>query len=637
LKTKAGIALCIALSIVAVAFTTNNAWGAIGYAVNAVPSTINLSQNVTITGSWNGGTPGATYGFRITVTKPSGSGSAWTSLSSLLANSTGGGAFAMTYPKPTTSWTTVSGTLNTDIEGTYMVSVDKTSPNPVQTGVATTSFVVTHLISVTIASPSGGANLYRGSGATITALLTDARGLPVTTGSATATTPKGTLPLSQGAQPGTYSGQYLIQLGDAIGSWNITVTATLAGGNYGSHFTIVTISSAQLIVLGLATTNAYQAPTADFNPGDSLYTTFRIAYSSSGFLGQGTFNIQVRDPSGGFVANLTSIYDSNRGLYYTPSGFQITSSDPAGAWDLVFRANSLNDSYGNSGPSTIVTYRFQVHQPLSPVSTISPFYYAIIALAIGGGLGTTVFLKRFNETTRPFDDLFKLTGGELQPPMSLMLAGNAGAGTSTLGLQLLYRDLKAGKPCGLLSYDAFPSEVQKRMKGMGWDIAPYLEKGELRVLDIYSALAGVESGTIRDPTDFTEISIQVTNMLDKTKGPTTVLLDSVTPIFNSAQAKDCVNFLQVIAAKVKNSGGKFIFTSTKGSMPEDARLTIESLVDGVIDLSLVRKGKSLTRFLQVRKMPGREISSAETGFEIVPGKGILFLKQRIPLGFPAKK
>ena len=635
MRTKAGIGLCIALSIVAVAFTTDKAWGAIGYAVNAVPSTINLGQNVTITVSWNGGTAGASYAFRITVTKPNGQGSAWTSLTTN-ANSTGGGAVAINYPQPFASWTMVSGTINTDIEKTYGITVDRTTPNPVQTGVATTSFVVTHLISVAITSPSGGANLYRGSGATITALLSDARGLPVTTGSATATTPKGTLPLSQ-TQPGSYSGQYLIQLGDAIGPWNITVTGTLVGGNYGSSSTIVTISSAQLIVLGLATTNAYQAPTSDFNPGDSLYATFRVAYSSSGFLGQGAFNLQVRNPSGAFVANLTSIYDSNRGLYYTPSGFQITSGDPGGAWDLVFPANSLNDSYGNSGPSTPVTYRFQVHQPVSPVSTISPFFYAVIALAIGGGLGTTVFLKRFNETTRPFDDLFKLTGGELQPPMSLMLAGNAGAGTSTLGLQLLYRDLKAGKPCGLLSYDAFPSEVQKRMKGMGWDITPYLEQGDLRVLDIYSALAGVESGTIRDPTDFTEISIQVTNMLDKTKGPTTVLLDSVTPIFNSAQAKDCVNFLQVIAAKVKNSGGKFIFTSTKGSMPEDARLTIESLVDGVIDLNLVKKGKSLTRFLQVRKMPGREISSAETEFEMVPGKGILFLKQRIPLGFPAKK
>lgn len=624
------------LLIVAVAFTTDRAWGAAGYSVSAVPSTVNRGQNVTITVSWNGGTAGASYTFKVTVTKPSGQGSAWTSLTGS-ANSTGGGGVAITYPQPFSSWTMVSGTINTDIEGTYMVSVDKTSPNPAQTGVATTSFTVTHLISVTITSPAGVSNLYRGSGVTITALLGDARGLPVTTGSATATTPKGTLPLSQGAQPGTYSGQYLIQLGDPIGPWNITVTGTLPGSNYGSSFIIVTISSSQLIVLGLATTNAYQAPTADFNPGDSLYATFRIAYSSSGFLGQGTFNVQVRTPSGAFAANLTSIYDSNRGLYYTPSGFQITSSDPAGAWDLVFPANSLNDSYGNTGPSATVTYRFQVHQPVSPVSTISPFYYGIIALAIGGGLGTAVFLKKFNKTTTRFDDLFRLTGGELQPPISLMLAGNAGAGTTTLGLQLLYRDLKAGKPCGLLSYDAFPSEVQRRMIGMGWDITPYLDKGQLRVLDIYSALAGVESGMIRDPTDFTEISIQVTNMLDKAKGPATILLDSVTPIFNSAQAKDCVNFLQVIAAKVKNSGGKFIFTSTKGSMPEDARLTIESLVDGVIDLSLVKKGKSLTRFLQVRKMSGRETSSAETEFEIVPGRGILFLKQRIPLEFPSKR
>jgi KaiC/GvpD/RAD55 family RecA-like ATPase len=636
LKTKASIVVCIALSILVATLATDKALGASSYAVSAVPSTINKSQNATITVSWNGGAAVTPYTFKITVTKPSGQGSAWTSLSTL-SNSTGGGAVALTYPQPTSSWTVVSGTVNTDIEGTYLVSVDKTSPNPTQTGVATTSFTVTHLISITITSPGGGSNLYRGSGATITALLADARGLPVASGSATATTPKGTLPLSQGSQLGTYSGQYLIQLGDPIGPWNITVTGTLSGGNYGSSFIIVTISSAQLIVLGLATTNAYQAPTADFNPGDSLYATFRIAYSSSGFLGQGTFNVQVRNPSGAFVANLTSIYDSNRGLYYTPSGFQITSSDPAGAWDLVFPTNSLSDSYGNSGPSVTVTYRFQVHQPVSPVLTISPFYYGIIALAVGGGLGTTVFLKRFNKTTTPFDELFKLTGGELQPPMSLMLTGNAGAGTSTLGLQLLYRDLKAGKWCGLLSYDAFPSEVQRRMSGMGWDVTPYLEKGQLRVLDIYSALAGVESATIRDATDFTEISIQVTNMLDKAKGPATILLDSVTPIFNAAQAKDCVNFLQVIAAKVKNSGGKFIFTSTKGSMPEDARLAIESLVDGVIDLSLVKKGNSLTRFLQVRKLSGREISSAETEFEMVPGKGILFLKQRIALGFATKK
>ena len=130
MRTKAGIALCIVLSIVAVAFTMDKAWGAIGYAVSAVPSTINLGQNVTITVSWNGGTAGASYTFRITVTKPNGQGSAWTSLTTN-ANSTGGGAVAINYPQPFASWTMVSGTINTDIEKTYGVTVDRTSPNPV--------------------------------------------------------------------------------------------------------------------------------------------------------------------------------------------------------------------------------------------------------------------------------------------------------------------------------------------------------------------------------------------------------------------------------------------------------------------------------------------------------------------------
>jgi archaellum biogenesis ATPase FlaH len=121
-------------------------------------------------------------------------------------------------------------------------------------------------------------------------------------------------------------------------------------------------------------------------------------------------------------------------------------------------------------------------------------------------------------------------------------------------------------------------------------------------------------------------------MIEKAKGPVTILLDSVTPIFNSTAAKDCINFLQVIGAKVKNNGGIFIFTATKGSIPEEARSKIEAMADGVIELNLIKKSNSLRRALQVKKMAGRQISSVETGFEIVQGKGIMIRKQRIPIG-----
>ncbi len=636
MNRKVILSICVICSAAFLGFTIQNSWGAPTYAVSATPSTINLAQNVTITVSWNGGTAGASYTFKITVNKPGGTGSAWASVSRP-ANSTGGQSVAVTYPNPASTWTLVSGTVNTDLEGTYTVTVDKTAPNPVATGVATTTFIVKHDISVAITSPSPSVSFYRGSTVTVTASLTDVNGQKITSGSALASTPKSTLGLTQTSSPGTYSAQYQIQLGDTLGNWNLTVSGTLPGGNYGSSTIYITILPAQLIVSSLATFNAQGNPTADFSPGDSLYATFRIAYSSSGFLQQGSFDLQVRDPSGTSVANLLAIYDPNRDLFYDPSGFQISSSDPAGAWELIVPTNSLNDSYGNVGPSSSVTYRFQIHQPQSSSSVISPVYFALAALAIGGGLGATVVARQFNKVKTPFDDLFKLTGGAIQAPSAVMISGDSGSGTTTMALQLLHKDLVAGKYCGLLSYDAFPVEIKRRMRDMGWDITTYLENGHLAILDIYSALAGVEGTTIREPTDFTEISIQTTHMIEKAKGPMTLLLDSVTPMFNSATTKDCINFLQVIAAKVKNSGGIFIFTATKGSIPEEARLKIESLADGVIELSLVKRAKSLTRFLMVKKISGRQISSMETEFEIVTGKGIVLVKQRFPLGFLAKK
>ncbi len=604
----------------------------------ASPTTVNSGQNVTITISVTGGTPLSSYQFAITVTKPGGALQGQSSTTNpvvVLTDATGAGLGAFRYPNNGAGWTTISGTpANTDIPGTYQVSIDKTSPNPVQTGVATTSFRVVTNLTVTIQSPTT-ASFSRGQVVAITAGVVDNNSQPITTATVTATTPRSTIGLSPTTPAGTYSSQYLIQTSDPLGPWNIFVRATW-GSNSGNSTDPVTIQYAQLAVTDLATYNAYGNPTSDFSSGDTMYATFRITYSPSGaFLTSGSFNIQVRNPSGGTEQYLLAGYDKNRALFYTPSGFQVSSSDTAGTWQIVFPMNSLNDTYGNTGPGNTISYRFQIHQNLA---VISPFYFIVAALAVGGGLGATMILRRFNTKTAPFDDLFKLTGGEIQPPFSLMIAGDAGAGATTLGLQLLYRDLVAGKACGLLSYDSFPSEVKRKMRDMGWDITPYLERGRMKILDCYSALAGVEGAPIKDPTDFTEVSIQLTAMIEKAQnGPTTILLDSVTPFFNSAPAKDCINFLQVLAAKVKNAGGTFIFTAAKGSIPEDAVSKIESLADGVIELSLVKRAKNLARFLMVKKIAGRQISSQETEFEIATGKGILLKKQRIPIGILTPK
>ncbi len=624
--------MILALVLVLTLGETHRVWAPATYAARTTPSVINISQNLTISINISGGTASQLYTFNVVLTKPLGGG-VQSVTTSIFTDPAGSGQGAVTYPNNTPAWTG-SGTVNTDLEGLYTISVDKTSPNPVQTGAAATSFSVTHILQVMISSPTGS-SFSRGDTVTISASVADYNFRQLASATVTASTPRSTIPLLPTIPTGTYSGQYQIQNNDPTGPWNITVTAQWQAGNRGNSSIIVSVLPAQLVITDLSTYNSYGYSTSDFSPGDTLYAYFRVKYSPNGaFLTTGSFNIQIKNPSGKIVGNLTTIYDQNRGLFYTPSGSPVSSSDQDGSWQLVFQASSLNDAFGNIGPTTTVTYRFQIHNQ----SAINPFYFLVTALALGGGFSAIFFLRRFNMTDAPFEHLFTLTGGEIQPPATLMIIGDPGAGTSTLGMELLHRDLAAGKHCGLLSYDSFPSEIKRKMRDMGWDITPYLEKGQMEILDCYSALAGVEGAPVRDPTDFTEVSIQVTRLIEgAAKGPSTILLDSVTPIFNSASAKDCINFLQVIGAKIKNNGGMFIFTATRGSIPEEASSKIESLADGVVELSMARRAKSLARFLQVKKISGRQTSSVETGFEIVNGRGILFRKQRVPVSVFQRK
>ena len=638
---KKGTTVLLVLSVTflflaSLAITSVRAPAGPSYTIGASPTTINEEEgNVIITFTITGGTTNTAYTFRFTVTKPGGAGQAYCD-ETFSTDSTGAGVQVLTYPANVPNWNAISGTAKTDVPGNYTVTVVETAPRSVTTGFPSATFKVTSVLTVRIITPTQGSMIQRGTTANFAVTVADVNGLPIADGQVSVSTPGGTqIALSPTTPSGTYSGSYRVQRSDPLGAWNISATAysptPSLTNNFGTYSLVVSVSPSQLIVSSLSTFNQFGTPTSDFSSSDTLYASFTVSYPTGGYLTTGSFTVHVEDPSGTTTTTLTSIYDPTRNLFYTPSGFQVSASDSAGSWQLVFPAQSLNDSYGNTGPTTPVTYRFVVHQPQNQV-VINPFYFAIAAIALGGSLGTGVFLKRFNSTTGPFDDLFKLTGGEMRPPATLMIASDSGGGSTTMALQLLFRDLSKGKSCGLLSYDAFPAEVGRRMRDMGWDISEYLKTGQLKILDCYSALAGVEGSLIRDPTDFTEVSIQVTGMIEKAKGPLTLLLDSVTPLFNSSSAKDCINFLQVLGAKVKNAGGIFIFTATKGSIPEEARSKIEALADGVIELNMTKRANSLRRTLQVKKMAGRQTSTIETGFEIVQGKGILMRRQRLPVG-----
>jgi len=167
------------------------------------------------------------------------------------------------------------------------------------------------------------------------------------------------------------------------------------------------------------------------------------------------------------------------------------------------------------------------------------------------------------------------------------------------------------------------------MGEFGWDIISPLRKGRLRIIDCYSGLAGQGEGALRDPSDLTELNIQVTSFITKAKNaPVTLILDSLTPIFNGVEAKQAINFLQTVGAKVKMTGGLFILTASRGAIPEDSIAKMKSIVDGVIELTMTRSGRRSRRYLSVLKMERRRISSDTVSFEIARGRGLVFRVSR---------
>src|SRR5438309_34816 len=594
------------------------------YSLTINPTTTSLGNGVSLTVTVTNGNRNNAYTVTIGVQKPNGTGSAITS-QVISTDNRGSGSVSVQYPNGGTGWTTLNGTVATNVGGVYDVVVNQTSPTNIGTVLAG-QFTVTTGMNVVISQPTSGVTLQRGLALTISVTVANSLGA-VSGATVTADTPSNgqlTLPEVSSAN-GVYSISYQVLMNDPLGSWTIVVQATDPNKNSGTSLPVtVTIAKSQLFVDAMVIYNSKGTPSTSFSSGDALYPYFRIKYSGSSgtFLTGGQYVVSVKNPSGATVANLTAVYDANRLGFYTPTGYSVSSFDPGGAWTVGINADSLNDGFGNTGPTIATSVRVDI--VLSPLGYLPFVVGGIVAL-----LGGIFVLKRYDSSLAGFEHLEQMMGGPIPRGSSLLLLGDPGSGKTVLSYELLHEELDGGRQCALLSYDAFPEDVQARMGEFGWDIVSHLRKGRLKIIDCYSGLAGQGEGALRDPSDLTELNIQVTSFITKAKNvPVTLILDSLTPIFNGVDGKQAINFLQTVGAKVKKTGGLFILTASRGAVPEDSIAKIESIVDGVIELTLVRSGRKGVRYLSVLKMERRRIASERVRFEIERGRGLVFRVSR---------
>ncbi len=598
--------------------------GAASYSLSISPNVpVSLGTSMTLTLTISGGTHNSAYTVLFDVVKPNGTGSALAT-KVITTNNAGAGSLSLNYPDP--SFTSLNGTVATDVGGVYDVYVNQTSPTnigQVQSG----QFTVSSKLTVVLSQPVGGTIVQRlqtiGISATVSALSGPDNGAVVY-----ANTPANGQILLLQTSPGSYSYNYQVSSADPTGTWIIIVQASDSIGNSGKSTPVnVTVTKNDLIVDSLITYNSQGHPSTSFSAGDTIYASFviRYSYGTNNYLSSGQYAVQVRNPSGTVVANLTAAYDSFRRGFYTGTGYPVSAFDPGGTWTVGMSANSINDGFGNTGPGLGTSVPLQI--ATSPLS-----YWPFVVAGIVAVLGAVVTVKRFDTYLEGFQHLDQLMGGPLPRGSSILLLGDAGSGKTILSYQFLHEELDSGKLCALLSYDAFPEDVQARMNEFGWDIVSHLRKGRLKIIDCYSSLAGQGEGAIKDPSDLTELNIQVTAFIGRAKGaPVTVVLDSLTPIFNGVEEKQAINFIQTLGAKVKKTGGLFILTASKGAIPDESAAKLKTMVDGVIELSVIRGRGRAHRFLSVVKMERRKISSSSVAFEIDRTRGLVFRVSRFGL------
>ena len=598
--------------------------GAASYALSISPNVpVSLGTSMTFTLTISGGTRNSAYTVLFNVVKPNGTGSALAT-KVITTNNAGAGSLSLNYPDP--SFTSLNGTVATDVGGVYDVYVNQTSPTnigQVQSG----QFTVSSKLTVVLSQPVAGTIVQRLQNIVISATVSALSG-PDNGAIVYANTPGNGQILLLQTSPGSYSYNYQVSSADPTGTWIIIVQASDSIGNSGKSTPVnVTVTKNDLIVDSLITYDSQGHPSTSFSAGDTIYASFviRYSYGTNNYLGSGQYAVQVRNPSGTLVANLTAAYDSFRRGFYTGTGYPVSAFDPGGTWTVGMSANSINDGFGNTGPGLSTSVPLQI--ATSPLS-----YWPFVVAGIVAVLGGVVTVKRFDMYLEGFQHLDQLMGGPLPRGSSILLLGDAGSGKTILSYQLLHEELDSGKLCALLSYDAFPEDVQARMNEFGWDIVSHLRKGRLKIIDCYSSLAGQGEGAIKDPSDLTELNIQVTAFIGRAKGaPVTVVLDSLTPIFNGVEEKQAINFIQTLGAKVKKTGGLFILTASKGAIPDESAAKLKTMVDGVIELSIVRGRGRAHRFLSVVKMERRRISSSSVGFEIDRTRGLVFRVSRFGL------
>ncbi|WP_123539090.1 ATPase domain-containing protein [Halosimplex salinum] len=234
----------------------------------------------------------------------------------------------------------------------------------------------------------------------------------------------------------------------------------------------------------------------------------------------------------------------------------------------------------------------------------------------------------------------------------VLLTDLAGTRTEAIQAELVWRALQRGEPAVYVSFLEPPMSVVQEFVTLDWNVLPYLESGQLQILDCFtyrlenrermydrlndwnaflSEATADATEQVRDPTELGELHNRIDSVLESRdmEDQGVVVIDSLTEFGALVQPVKAYDFLKDVRAEVCKSRFVPIYagatvTSEDQQFPHD----LSYMVDGIVELNLddeLVEG-SLMKQVRVRKMSGVLTLPKWVLYEYTAGEGIVTIE-----------
>lgn len=228
----------------------------------------------------------------------------------------------------------------------------------------------------------------------------------------------------------------------------------------------------------------------------------------------------------------------------------------------------------------------------------------------------------------------------------IILSGAAGIRHRGLQTELLWRRLTRGEPAIVMTYVDPPIAIVEHFLKFGWNVLPYLESGDLQIIDCFTSRLREEHQT---PTHQAEWNEHLGAVLDDTvtmvretgnlesvedtlhsllesmdmTGSGIVVIDSLNEVEIQGHESETEQFIKEIRADICSRKFVPIFTSLTSTENDPFTRDYRYLFDGIVEMRKTESYDDTVRLkqLHIRKMDGALYRPHYVTYEIAGPEG----------------